>query len=115
MSTHKTNLDHALQLRLPKATVVDIDNAIATLPILDGFNRSMFIRYSILYALDSLAEVKGHYDLELNPHDDDPDIVHLQLCLPSATALKIISAMESMPHIEDVAVANIISLLKGGQ
>ncbi len=59
MSTHKTDLDHALQLRLKSATVADIDDAIATVPELDGFNRSTFIRSAILYALDSIAEVKG--------------------------------------------------------
>jgi hypothetical protein len=59
MTTHKTDLDHALQLRLKSATVADIDDAIATVPELDGFNRSKFIRSAILYALDSIAEVKG--------------------------------------------------------
>ncbi|HTB12122.1 MAG TPA: hypothetical protein VK752_11145 [Bryobacteraceae bacterium] len=59
MSAYKTDLDHALQLRLKSATVADIDDAIATVPELDGFNRSKFIRSAILYALDSIAEVKG--------------------------------------------------------
>jgi Arc/MetJ-type ribon-helix-helix transcriptional regulator len=59
MATYKTDLDHALQLRLPKATVAEIDDAIATIHYLDGFNRSSFIRHAILYALDSIAEVKG--------------------------------------------------------
>ncbi len=56
MATHKTDLDHALQLRLPKATVADIDDAIATVSALDGFNRSKFIRCAVLYTLASIAE-----------------------------------------------------------
>ncbi len=59
MATHKTDLDHALQLRLPKATVAEIDDAIATLDWLGGFNRCKFIRYAVGYALDSIAEEKG--------------------------------------------------------
>jgi hypothetical protein len=59
MSTHKTELDHALQLRIPKSTVADIDDAIATVPVLDGFNRSKFIRCAVLYTLASIAEEKG--------------------------------------------------------
>jgi len=54
-----------------------------------------------------------YYSVELNPHDEAPDLVHVQLCVPSATALRIISAMEGFPQNEDVAVANIISALRG--
>ena len=56
-----------------------------------------------------------YYEVELNPHDDDPDLVHVQLCVPSATALMIISAMEGYPQNEDVAIAKIISVLLGPQ
>jgi hypothetical protein len=54
-----------------------------------------------------------YYDVEFNPHDDDPNLVHLQLCLPSATAMQIILAMEGFPQNEEVAVAEIISVLRG--
>jgi hypothetical protein len=83
MSTHKLNLNHALQLRLPKLTIVDIDNAIATVPSLDGFNRSKFIRYAIWYALDSIAEVKEQEQVgsigttepfEYDDEDDDAEV-----------------------------------------
>jgi len=59
MSAYKTDLDHALQLRLKSATVADIDDAIATVPVLNGFNRSKFIRCAVLYTLASIAEEKG--------------------------------------------------------
>ena len=52
----RTDLHHALQLRLSKHTVAEIDEVIATLPQLCGFNRCKFIRASVLYALASLAE-----------------------------------------------------------
>ena len=53
-----------------------------------------------------------YYDVELNPHEDEPDLVHLQLCLPSATALRIISAMQDFPQNENAAIAKIISALR---
>lgn len=52
----KTNLDHAMQLRLPKSTVADIDDVIATVPQLMGYNRCRFIRTALRYALDSIVE-----------------------------------------------------------
>jgi hypothetical protein len=52
----RTDLDHALQLRLSKNTVTDIDEVISTVPQLFGFNRCRFIRAAVLYALASLAE-----------------------------------------------------------
>jgi hypothetical protein len=55
MPLTKTDLEHFLQLRLPRAVVDEIDDAIATLPQLDGFNRCRFIRYCVRYALDSIA------------------------------------------------------------
>ena len=51
-----TDLDHALQLRLPKHTVAEIDEVIETVPNLCDFNRCRFIRAAIRYALYSLAE-----------------------------------------------------------
>ncbi len=54
-----------------------------------------------------------YFDVELNPHEDAPDLVHLQLCVPSPTALRIIAAMQGFPQNEDVAVAQIISALRG--
>ena len=55
MPTSRTDLDHFLQLRLTKATVAEIDEAIATVVPLDGFNRCRFIRCALRYALDSIA------------------------------------------------------------
>jgi hypothetical protein len=55
----RPDLDHALQLRLSKITVGEIDEAIAKVPQLGGFSRCKFIRASVLYALDSLEE-EGH-------------------------------------------------------
>jgi hypothetical protein len=52
----KPDLNHALQLRLTKETVADIDNVIATIPQLCGFNRCRFIRNAVRYALDSIVE-----------------------------------------------------------
>ena len=52
----RTDLDHALQLRLSKHTVAEIDEVIATLPQLCDFNRCKFIRAAVQYALFSLAE-----------------------------------------------------------
>jgi len=51
-----TDLDHALQLRLSKHTVAQIDEVIETVPHLNDFNRCRFIRAAIRYALYSLAE-----------------------------------------------------------
>lgn len=56
---NKTDLDHALQLRLSTTTVADIDDVIATVPQLCEFNRCRFIRAAVQYALDSLVE-EGH-------------------------------------------------------
>lgn len=50
------------------------------------------------------------YDIELCPHADAPERVHLQLCLPSETAAKIVAAMES-PN-DDLAVAATIWALR---
>jgi len=44
------------RLRISKITAADIDYVIATVPQLDGFDRSKFIRAAVRYALDSLAE-----------------------------------------------------------
>jgi len=52
----KTDLNHALQLRLSQNTVAEIDEAIAKVPNLCGFTRCRFIRAAVLYALASLAE-----------------------------------------------------------
>jgi len=52
----RTDLDHALQLRLSKNMVADIDEMIATVPQLCEFNRCKFIRAAVRYALDSLVE-----------------------------------------------------------
>jgi len=52
----KTDLNHALQLRLSKHTVAEIDEVIAKVPNLCGFTRCRFIRAAVLYALASLAE-----------------------------------------------------------
>jgi hypothetical protein len=52
----RTDLDHALQLRLSKTTVADIDEVIAIVPQFCGFNRCRFIRAAVRYALASLAE-----------------------------------------------------------
>jgi hypothetical protein len=52
----RSDLDHALQLRLSKSTVTDIDEVIAIVPQLCGFNRCRFIRAAVQYALASLAE-----------------------------------------------------------
>ena len=53
---NKTDFDHALQLRLPKPIVADIDDVIATIPQLCCFNRCRFIRNAVRYALDSIVE-----------------------------------------------------------
>lgn len=55
----RTDLDHALQLRLSKNTVAELDEVIAKIPQLCGFNRCKLIRAAVLYALASLAE-DGH-------------------------------------------------------
>jgi hypothetical protein len=52
----RSDLDHALQLRLSKNTVGEIDEAIAKVPQLFGFSRCKFIRASVLYSLDCLEE-----------------------------------------------------------
>ncbi len=56
MRSTKTDLEHALQLRLPKAMVVEIDDVIATVSLLADFNRCRFIRYAVRYALDCIAD-----------------------------------------------------------
>jgi hypothetical protein len=61
---NKTDLDHALQLRLRKTTVAHIDDVLATVPQLCGFNRCRFIRAAVLYTLASIAE-DGQLDAEL--------------------------------------------------
>jgi hypothetical protein len=52
----KTDLDHFLQLRLPRSVVAEIDDVLATVPQLGAYNRCRFIRYAVYYALDSIAE-----------------------------------------------------------
>jgi hypothetical protein len=52
----RTDLDHRLQLRLSKNTVAEIDDAIAMVPQLCGYNRCRFIRKAVKYALASLSE-----------------------------------------------------------
>jgi hypothetical protein len=54
MAKAKTMYDHALQLRLPSATVEQIDDAILTYKTLNGFTRSSFIRKAIRYVLYNL-------------------------------------------------------------
>jgi hypothetical protein len=54
-TTNKTDLEHFLQLRLSKATVDEMDDAIDRLPQLAGFNRCRLIRYAVRYVLDSIA------------------------------------------------------------
>ena len=60
-----TDLDHRLQLRLPKNTVADIDDVIATIPQLCGYNRCRFIRCAVQYALASISE-------EASPNQNEP-------------------------------------------
>jgi hypothetical protein len=60
-----TDLDHRLQLRLPKTTVADIDDVIATVPQLCGYNRCRFIRAAVQYALASIVE-------EVSPNQNEP-------------------------------------------
>jgi hypothetical protein len=62
---NNTDLDHALQLRLTKTTVADIDEVIATVPQLCGFNRCRFIRAAVLYTLASISE-------EADPDQNEP-------------------------------------------
>lgn len=52
----KTDLDHYLQLRVTKRTIVQMDNAIATVPDLAGSTRCGFIRSAIGFALASLRQ-----------------------------------------------------------
>ncbi len=52
----RTDLDHALQLRLSKNTVAEIDNIIGSIPQLCGFSRCKFIRAAVKYTLYSIAE-----------------------------------------------------------
>jgi hypothetical protein len=54
MGRRTANLDHFLQLRLPKETVAEIDEAIEHVPQLIGFNRCGFIRHAVHYVLDSI-------------------------------------------------------------
>jgi hypothetical protein len=49
-----TKAKYVLELRLTKDTLMDIDNMIATVPQLEGFNRSGFLVAAAKYALDSL-------------------------------------------------------------
>ena len=53
-----------------------------------------------------------YYDVEFNPHEDEPDLVHLQLCVPSAIAGKIVAAMEGFPANSELAVEAIIWALR---
>jgi hypothetical protein len=55
-----SNLDHRLQLRLPKQTVADIDAVIASHPQLGAMSRCLFIRYALHYGLISFEK----YDKE---------------------------------------------------
>ena len=50
------DLNHFMQLRLSKHTVADIDDAIAVVPQLCGYNRCRFIRTAVRYALASIEE-----------------------------------------------------------
>jgi Arc/MetJ-type ribon-helix-helix transcriptional regulator len=50
------DLNHFLQLRLSKHTVAEIDDAIAMVPQLCGYNRCHFIRKAVRYALASIEE-----------------------------------------------------------
>jgi hypothetical protein len=50
------DLGHFLQLRLSKAAVAEIDEAIATTPQLGRSNRCRFIRCAVDYALASITE-----------------------------------------------------------
>jgi hypothetical protein len=70
---NKTDLDHALQLRLTKTTVADIDDVIATVPELCGFNRCRFIRAAVLYALASISEEAYPYQHEPGGHNQNEE------------------------------------------
>lgn len=56
------DLNHFMQLRLMKQTVAEIDDAIATVPALCGFNRCKFIRASVQFALYQLEEIQNAAD-----------------------------------------------------
>ncbi len=51
-----TNPNPVLKFRLSKNMLADIDYVISTVPQLDGFKRSKFVRAAIRYVLDSLRE-----------------------------------------------------------
>lgn len=69
-----TDLDHRLQLRLPKNTVAEIDDVIATVPQLCGYNRCRFIRAAVQYALASISEEASHHrPLEMPTVHELPD------------------------------------------
>ena len=53
MPPKETDLTHYLQLRLNPATVAEIDGLLATVPELEGYTRSSFIRAAIRFALYS--------------------------------------------------------------
>jgi len=118
----KTDLDHFLQLRLPKETVADIDDVIATAPQLGGFNRCRFIRYAVRYALESICRDRAedgpmtqhHIQLEFESHfETDPEVANLHLWLTNKVFARMDAAMESLSLYtrQDFAALAILNLL----
>jgi hypothetical protein len=60
----KSNLDHRLQLRLPKETIADIDAVIASHPQLGTMSRCLFIRYAVHYGLLSFEKYDREHPLQ---------------------------------------------------
>jgi hypothetical protein len=118
----KTDLDHFLQLRLPKETVADIDDVIATASQLGGFNRCRFIRYAVRYALDSICrdrtgdgpKTKHHIEFEYESHfETDPEVANLHLWLTHKVFARMDAAMKflSLYTRQDFAALAILNLL----
>ena len=118
----KTDLDHFLQLRLPKETVADIDDVIATAPQLGGFNRCRFIRYAVRYALDSICRdraddgpmTKRCTEFEYEFHfENSPEVANLHLWLTNNVFARMDAAMNflSLYTRQDFAALAILNLL----
>lgn len=67
------DLNHFMQLRLSKHTVADIDDAIAVVPQLCGYNRCRFIRTAVRYALASISEEARHNQNEPKGEEQNED------------------------------------------
>ena len=67
------DLNHFMQLRLSKHVVADIDDAIAVVPQLCGYNRCRFIRTAVRYALASISEEAGHNQNEPKGEEQNED------------------------------------------